>query len=70
MDKREFEYPLDKGIEREVHVLMEGGVETFESCEGGSGHPFPEPTIRFHGDRHEGFRVLTIAMQNDLNVSD
>ena len=38
---------LDPGIERAVNLLREARVETFESCEGGAGHAFPEPTIRF-----------------------
>lgn len=61
--------PIDKGIAREVRVLWENGVETFESCEGGRGHPFPEPTVRFHGEKSEGFRALAIAMQHRLDVT-
>lgn len=64
----EIERPLDAGIERAVSILRTGGVETFESCEGGEGHPFPEPTVRFHGDGSEGFRALAIAQQNGLQV--
>jgi len=44
-----------------VEVLMRNGVETFESCEGGEGHAFHEPTVRFHGSHAEGFRALSIA---------
>jgi hypothetical protein len=33
--------PLDAGIRRYVAALRSGGIETFESCEGGEGHPFP-----------------------------
>jgi hypothetical protein len=29
---------LDPGIVRAVRVLVEAGIETFESCEGGPGH--------------------------------
>ncbi len=64
-----FNPPLDAGIEKAVNCLFNSGVETFESCEGGSGHAYPEPTIRFHGDRFEGFRAFTIAMQNGINVT-
>lgn len=64
----EFDPPLDKGIERAVRILCEADIETYESCEGGPGHSYPEPTIRFHGDRFEGFRALTIALQNGLAV--
>ena len=52
-----------------MRVLWENGVETFESCEGGNGHPFPEPTVRFHGGQAEGFRALSIAIQHGLKVS-
>jgi hypothetical protein len=27
------------------------GVETIESCEGGPGHAFPEPTVRLAGGK-------------------
>jgi len=63
-----FSPTLDKGIEFQVNVLVEGGIETFESCEGGMGHAYTEPTIRFHGNRAEGFRALSIALQNNLHV--
>src|ERR1700753_2934948 len=62
--------PIDKGIAWEVRVLWEQGVETFESCEGGAGHPFPEPTVRFFGGQAEGFRALGIALQHGLKVSE
>jgi hypothetical protein len=47
--QREFEPPLDTAIERAVRILREGGIETFESCQGGKGHSYAEPAIRFHG---------------------
>jgi hypothetical protein len=61
---------IDKGIAREVSVLQSHGVETTESCQGGKGHPYPEPTIRFSGGHSEGFRALGIALQNGLRVSE
>lgn len=64
-----YDPPLDKGIEREVEILVRGGIETFESCEGGTGHAYPEPTIRFHGKRSEGFKALAIALQSGLKPS-
>ena len=63
-------YPLDAGIKQIVHTLCENGVETYESCEGGKGHAFPEPTVRFHGGRAEGFKALAVAMQHGLKVSE
>lgn len=54
----EYDPPLDTGIAPVVHFLNEFGFETFESCEGGEGHAYPYPTVRFHGDIGMGFRVF------------
>jgi hypothetical protein len=62
------ERPIDRGILREVKILRDNGIETFESCEGGRGHSFPEPTVRFHGGQSEGFKALAVALQNGLRV--
>jgi hypothetical protein len=56
-----FDPDLDPGIRAAVLVLNAAGIETFESCEGGEGHAYPVPTVRFHGDRSEGFRALAAA---------
>ncbi|MBI5310751.1 MAG: hypothetical protein HZB14_06980 [Actinobacteria bacterium] len=61
---------LDPGIRPYVETLRVAGIETFESCEGGPGHALPEPTIRFHGERSEGFRALAVALQRRLPVKD
>jgi hypothetical protein len=60
---------LDTGIRREVEILFSNGVETFESCEGGKGHSFPEPTIRFHGNSAAGWKALQVAFDHALPVS-
>src|SRR6266542_4030666 len=60
--------PLDPGIADAVAVLRQWGVETYESCEGGERHAFPEPTVLFHGPAAEGFRALAVAMQHGLPV--
>lgn len=67
---REYSPQLDEGIQKEVEILTANGIETYESCEGGSGHCFPEPTVRFHGGQSEGFRALAVALQNGLKPSD
>jgi hypothetical protein len=64
-----FEPPLDGGIREIVLTLVANGVETFESCEGGRGHSFPEPTVRFEGSSSEGLRALAIALENGLPVA-
>src|SRR5437867_3165810 len=61
---------LDKGIRDAVLTLRAAGIETYESCEGGNGHAFLEPTIRFHGHKSEGFRALAAALQAGLRVSE
>lgn len=64
----EYDSPLDHGIARAVEVLNSVNIETYESCEGGAGHCYPEPTVRFHGDYSEGFRALAVALQHKLPV--
>jgi hypothetical protein len=59
---------LDKGIRKYVEILRAEGVETYESCEGGISHAYPEPTIRFHGNCAEGFRVLSVALNHHLPI--
>lgn len=67
-EKEEFEPPLDPGIARYVETLREGGIETYESCQGGEGHSYPEPAVRFHGGKGEGFRAIAIAQQHGFPV--
>lgn len=62
------ETPLDPGIRRYVLILRAQGVETIESCQGGGGHAFPEPTIRFAGNSVEGYRAFSAAMNYALPV--
>ena len=59
---------LDNGIREKVRALAEAGVETFESCQGGNGHAYPEPTIRFHGERDAGWKALAAAQAVRLEV--
>lgn len=49
-------------------ALRSERVETFESCEGGDGHVFPEPTVRFFGDQSEGYRAFSVAVMHRLPV--
>ncbi|HXI15942.1 MAG TPA: hypothetical protein VNM48_06190 [Chloroflexota bacterium] len=59
---------LDPGIQRVVEVLRAAGLDTFESCQGGAGHTYSEPAVRFNGEPAEGFRALAVAMQHALPV--
>ena len=64
-----YDPPLDSGISDAVERLNAVGIETFESCEGGRGHAYPEPTIRFHGEQPEGLRALAAALEKGLGVT-
>lgn len=66
----DYDPPLDPGIAPYVAILAAAGVETFESCEGGPGHAFSAPTIRFHGDRTEGMRAMSVALSHRLQVAE
>jgi hypothetical protein len=59
---------LDAGIRDAVKRLQASGIETFESCEGGKGHAFTEPTIRFHGTPEAGWRALGICLAYGLPI--
>jgi len=59
---------LDPGIEKAVRLLQSHGIETFESCEGGAGHAFAEPTIRFHGTPEAGWRAVGICLALGLPI--
>ncbi len=61
---------VDDEIKDKVKLFLENGVETYESCQGGEGHAYFEPTIRFHGERAEGFRALSVAMTNRMEVKE
>ena len=70
MSERVYDSPLDPGIAYVVHALVAAGIETFESCQGGDGHAYTEPTVRFHGDTSEGYRALAAALRAGLPVVD
>jgi hypothetical protein len=59
---------LDRGISYAVKVLRDEGIETFESCEGGEGHCFPEPVVRFHGNQYAGLLAVSVALNHGLPV--
>jgi hypothetical protein len=61
---------LDPGIAPFVNVLDAHGIETYESCEGGDGHSYKEPAVRFYGGVGEGQRATAIALQHGLPVSE
>ena len=63
-----FEMPLDPGIEKAVLTLREANIATYESCEGGAGHSFSEPTVRFGGDHAEALRAVAAVLDIGLPI--
>lgn len=61
---------LDPKIRNIVRILSRNGIETTESCQGGRGHAFFEPTVRFCGEQGEGWKALSIALAHGLKVSE
>lgn len=59
---------LDPGIRFAVRVLDAAGIETYESCQGGPGHAYIEPTVAFHGGPSEGHRAYAAVMAYGLPV--
>lgn len=61
---------MDRGIRRVVRILFENGIETTESCEGGRGHAFAKPTVRFIGQQADGFRALAVCSIHRIRVTE
>jgi hypothetical protein len=61
---------IDAKIEPIVRILYDNGIETTESCQGGDGHSFHEPTVCFTGEYEAGFRALAVALAHGLKVSE
>jgi hypothetical protein len=61
---------LDPYIAPMVQALRAHRVATYESCDGGPGHSYGEPTVAFRGSYAEGFRALSVAFALRLPVRD
>ena len=59
---------MDAGISDTVKLLNDAQVETFESCQGGAGHSYAEPTVRWHGTPADGWRGLAVLIGHGLPV--
>jgi hypothetical protein len=59
---------IDPGIRQAVQRLQEHDIETCESCEGGSGHSYPEPTVVFYGTPEAGWRAVSVCLAYGLPV--
>jgi hypothetical protein len=57
---------IDPGIRQAVERLQACGIETFQSCEGGPGHSYPEPTVAFYGTPEAGWRAVAVCLAYGL----
>jgi hypothetical protein len=69
-DMKKPEFQLDAGIQGAVVLLCKAGVETVQSCEGGDGHSYAEPTVDFIGGNGAGLYALSVCVENNLPVKD
>ena len=63
---------LDRGIRFAVRVLHAAGFDTCQSCEGGKGHAYDQPTVEMvaGGDDALGFGALAALQAYGLPVAD
>lgn len=59
---------VDEWIRPAVIILNKHGFKTFESCQGGEGHCYPQPTIRFEGSEFDCIRAYEICELYKLPV--
>ena len=41
-----------------------------KAAKGGVGHAYPEPTVRFYGEREAGWKALSVAQAVSLRVPE
>jgi hypothetical protein len=58
-DFRKVYFRTRSRYQKTIERLQDSGIETFESCEGGKGHAYPEPAVRFNGGPEAGWRALS-----------
>ena len=63
---------LDRGIRFAVRVLHARGFETCQSCQGGRGHCYDQPTIDLNatGDDAWGFAAVAALQDYGIQVMD
>lgn len=59
---------IDPGILPAVEILNTHGFKTFESCQGGKGHCYAEPTVRFFGEEFDLIRAFEVCQGYNLAV--
>ncbi len=70
MREEAFYCGLDAGIRFAVRVLHAAGIETCQSCQGGEGHAYHEPSIDLpvSSDDAQGFAALAALKSYGIDV--
>lgn len=63
-----FYQKIDAGIRFAVRVLHAAGIETCQSCEGGDGHAYHDPTVDLVADDGAGLRAVAALSDYGLDV--
>jgi len=63
---------LDAGIRLAVRVIHAAGIDTCQSCQGGEGHAYDQPSIDLCASGHDarGFAVLSALTDYGLDVAE
>lgn len=64
-----FYQTLDKGIRFAVRVLHAKGFETCQSCQGGKGHCYREPTIDLISTGDDAWGLAAVSALQDYGIS-
>ena len=70
VERNKFLLGCDPGIRLYVGILLDNGLETIQSCEGGDGHAYELPTVEVTGGPGAGYHALAVAMDHGLPVSE
>jgi hypothetical protein len=66
--KQTGEMLIDEGIKPAVDILNEHGFVTIESCQGGEGHAYFDPMVRFEGTEFDLIRAWEVCAAFKLCV--
>jgi hypothetical protein len=54
----------------DIYGSIVAQIRCYESCEGGPGHSYPEPAVRFHGGPGDGWAALGRCIELGLKPTD
>lgn len=61
---------LDPGIRAAVLAMRAAGIDTFASCDGGEGHAWPEPGVRWRGPEWQRYVAARATSEAGYKVKE